>query len=447
MDELKVYFSLLETASRQHDRRLVGRVANRLGSLRHRHHKDSPKLSMQVAGEALNQYSSLPELNKLFGVGPCTGQPLPTQEVFAWLLALLVQHDSEELLINSELTRLILQRTIAFNMRELDPLLARILSRHVSASSSSSDQSQVHNDVMTALRTCQLRHDKESMCTAHNCLARIYTGTRQWDMLDHLLTNSSFPADFASHNQLARHYYYAARLAAVQLDYANARDLVEQALRKAPADGAAGFKTACNKLLVVVQLLTGEIPRLSLFRNPSLWHYYRLSKAVRAGDLPGFQGLLQTNSSAFQQDGTDGLVLRLHQNVLKAGLRRIAIAYSRISIGDICNTLGLASEQDCIQVVMKAIRDGVIHGRIEQQQVFVSLNRMTQSQAPPADAFQTRIAACQALIQEAVKAMRFPSDSNNPGSNKDSTADKSPELTPSVQELDETDLLMDEDFF
>jgi 26S proteasome regulatory subunit N3 len=44
-----------------------------------------------------------------------------------------------------------------------------------------------------------------------------------------------------------------------------------QALRKAPSNGAAtGFRQAATKLMVIVQLLTGEIPERSLFNQTHL---------------------------------------------------------------------------------------------------------------------------------------------------------------------------------
>jgi 26S proteasome regulatory subunit N3 len=51
----------------------------------------------------------------------------------------------------------------------------------------------------------------------------------------------------------------------------------------------------------------------------------------------------------------------LRQNVIKTGVRRLSLSYSRISLCDICVKLHLDFAE---YIVGKAIRDGVIEGRI-----------------------------------------------------------------------------------
>lgn len=48
----------------------------------------------------------------------------------------------------------------------------------------------------------------------------------------------------------------------------------------------------------------------------------------------------QRHAAVFRTDGTYNLVTRLHHNVIRAGLRRINLAYSRISLQVcICNNV------------------------------------------------------------------------------------------------------------
>ena len=53
--------------------------------------------------------------------------------------------------------------------------------------------------------------------------------------------------------------------------------------------------------------------------------------------------------------------------MIKAGVRRISLAYSRISLRDICIKLQLDSEEDAEYIVAKAIRDGVIDATIDHE--------------------------------------------------------------------------------
>ena len=51
--------------------------------------------------------------------------------------------------------------------------------------------------------------------------------------------------------------------------------------------------------------------------------------------------------------------------MIKTGLRSINVAYSKISLKDICAKLGLESEEDAAGICSKAIVDGVIHATVE----------------------------------------------------------------------------------
>ena len=60
--------------------------------------------------------------------------------------------------------------------------------------------------------------------------------------------------------------------------------------------------------------------------------------------------------------------------MIKAGIRRISVAYSRISLKDICLKLQLESEQDAEYIVAKTIRDGVIDATINHQLGYMQSN-------------------------------------------------------------------------
>lgn len=83
---------------------------------------------------------------------------------------------------------------------------------------------------------------------------------------------------------------------------------------------------------------------------------------MRIGDLSAFQAALTTHTPTFAADSTLTLILRLRHNVIKTGIHQISLAYSKISLKDICLKLQLDNEEDAEYIVTKAIRDGVIQG-------------------------------------------------------------------------------------
>jgi len=167
-----------------------------------------------------------------------------------------------------------------------------------------------------------------------------------------------------------------------------------------------------EKLRVVVQLLMGEIPvRKTLVGYKGLGAYVDLVRAVRSGELEKYSNVLATYQSTFNDDMNLSLVARLRHIVIKAGLKKINIAYSVISLKDISNKLGLQLT-DTEFVVAKAIRDGVIEATIDHEnsilrsKVLEDVYRTNE----PQHMFQKRISFCMDLRNDAVRAMQFPQD-------------------------------------
>ena len=65
--------------------------------------------------------------------------------------------------------------------------------------------------------------------------------------------------------QFSRYFYYIGRIKTIQLEYTEALNYLQEALRKAPQTGVVGFRITVNKAIAIVQLLKGEIPPRSMF--------------------------------------------------------------------------------------------------------------------------------------------------------------------------------------
>jgi 26S proteasome regulatory subunit N3 len=210
--------------------------------------------------------------------------------------------------------------------------------------------------------------------------------------------------------------YYTAIINAIQLNYSGAYENISQSLRRAPQEGAVGFRQHATKLLVVVQLLLGEIPSKTLFRSSgcqkSLNPYFRIAQAVRVGDLPKFMSIQEQYKGIFSKDKLYSLVIRLRHNVINAALKKISLAYSRISIKDVQAKLKLESESVTEYVIAKAIHDGVLDAVINRSEKFIYSREIVDvySTEEPQAAFHRRIKFCLDIHNEAVKALRYPDD-------------------------------------
>ncbi|KAF8531127.1 PCI domain-containing protein [Gautieria morchelliformis] len=341
------------------------------------------------------------------------------------------------------------ERMQSFNRRSLDPMAAKVWSATGRAYELGGDLSELRPLLLNAQRTASLRHDTETLATLVNLLLRSYLLTSSYTAASTFLSKITYPdssvssatatsgttpstnttssngapsslnqllsGSTSSPAQLARYLYYVGRIRAIELSYTLAHNHLLQAVRRAPkAEQAPGFWQEVHKWLVVVELLMGDIPERSTFRQPvlrkALEGYFEIVKAVRTGSLSQFQATLSTYSATFAADKTCTLILRLRQNVIKTGIRRLSLSYSRISLRDICVKLHLDSEEDAEYIVGKAIRDGVIEGRIVHERGWMECGSGNKGAygAEVSEAFNRRIGFCLGLHNESVKAMRYP---------------------------------------
>uniref|UniRef100_A0A672GNB9 26S proteasome regulatory subunit RPN3 n=1 Tax=Salarias fasciatus TaxID=181472 RepID=A0A672GNB9_SALFA len=304
------------------------------------------------------------------------------------------------------------------NLKALDLVAAKCYYYHARVYEFLNQFDTIRSFLHTRLRTATLRHDADGQAVLLNLLLRNYLHFNLYDQAEKLVSKSVFP-ELANNNEWARYLYYTGRIKAIQLEYSEARRTLTNALRKAPQHTAVGFKQTVHKLLIVVELLLGEIPDRLQFRQPSLKRslmpYFLLTQAVRTGNLAKFNQVLEQFGEKFQTDGTYTLIIRLRHNVIKTGVRMISLSYSRISLADIAQKLQLDSPEDAEFIVAKAIRDGVIEASINHEKGFVQSKETMDiyGTREPQLAFHQRISFCLDIHNMSVKAMRFPPKAYN----------------------------------
>ncbi|KAJ4921367.1 hypothetical protein JOQ06_022811 [Pogonophryne albipinna] len=351
--------------------------------------------------------------------GKAASAPL-LPEVEAYLQLLLVVHltSSKRYSEAQKVSDDLLQKIGSKNRRALDLVAAKCYYYHARVYEFLKQFDSMRSFLHTRLRTATLRHDADGQAVLLNLLLRNYLHFNLYDQAEKLVSKSVFP-ELANNNEWARYLYYTGRIKAIQLEYSEARRTLTNALRKAPQHTAVGFKQTVHKLLIVVELLLGEIPDRLQFRQPSLKRslmpYFLLTQAVRMGNLAKFNQVLEEFGEKFQTDGTYTLIIRLRHNVIKTGVRMISLSYSRISLADIAQKLQLDSPEDAEFIVAKAIRDGVIEASINHEKGFVQSKETMDiyGTREPQLAFHQRISFCLDIHNMSVKAMRFPPKAYN----------------------------------
>ncbi|RHZ70257.1 hypothetical protein Glove_273g12 [Diversispora epigaea] len=424
LSDLKQNFTLLERAVSTIESRFTTRVLRTTASIRKR-------LTADVLAQAIKEVYPKDSIDKsrlLDFLGKDSGVMdldlddaakdippiLPEIDLYLHLLTMIYLLDKQDFDKGIELSNETITKVQSLNRRTLDQLSARTYFYYARFYELTGNLAEIRPTLLAAQRTATLRHDDDTQATLLNLLLRNYFHYNLYDQADKLVSKTTFP-ETAGNNQQARYMYYLGRIKAIQLDYTVSHTHLLQAIRKASQNvTTAGFQQAVYKLSIIVQLLMGEIPERSIFRQPVLRKplvpYLHIVQAVRIGDLSKFQETLAKYGEVFRADKTFTLIIRLRHNVIKTGIRMISLSYSRISLRDICLKLHLDSEEDAEYIVTKAIRDGVIDATIDHEKGFMKSKEIVDiySTNEPQYALNQRITFCSNLHNESVKAMRFP---------------------------------------
>lgn len=426
--EIKDNFNLLERAVTLFDARFTLRVLRTISSLRRRL---TPEILARIVRDTYPvDHSSVRRLEAVIGYDGAamevdgadstakespSGTVLPEVDIYIHLLTQIYLLDQRSLEAGAKFSTELVETIHLLNRRSLDSLAAKAYFYYARFHEllPSPAVTSIRPQLLASLRTATLRKDVDTQANLITLLLRNYLLTSHITQADHLVSKTVFP-ESAANNLIARYQYYLGRIRAIQLDYTAAHGELIGAIRKAPQTAAAaGFVQAANKLNIIVELLMGDIPERSIFREPrlekALRAYFLLVQAVRIGELDAFFDTLNTHAETFKKDGTYSLILRLRQNVIKTGIRMMSLSYSKISLRDICVRLRLDSEESAEYIVAKAIRDGVIEATLNHEKGYMQSKELLDVYATqePQEAFHERIMFCMSLHNDSVKVLLF----------------------------------------
>merc|ERR1719433_2653342 len=302
------------------------------------------------------------------------------------------------------------------------------------------DNADIRTSMLEDYRTCVLNHNEPCQAVITNLILQKYIEDNLISQAAKFSTKANIP-ERSDPYQIARYSYYVGRINIVQLQYGDALQMFRTALRKAPQKGAIGFKQIVTKYFVVTQLLMGDIPERSIFRQEGLTHslkpYFQLTQAVRVGDMKLFDESIDEFSDRFNNDGVYMLITRLRHNVIKAALRKISVSYSRIHLDDVAKKLNLNSALEAEYIVAKAIKDGVIDALIDhnKQQMLSTEVASIYSTVNPQHMLDNRIHYCLQLHQNCVRAFRYKEEEEEKPDKKKEEEEEGKDIAEIVDEV------------
>ena len=347
---------------------------------------------------------------------------LPECEIYCFCVTLMYLIDQKDK-SSIELAERALERLGSFNRRTLDAFASKVYFYYSLAHERFGNIRDARETLLSLHRQATSRLDAIGQETTLNLLLRNYVSLKQYELAEQLRSKTVLPSSRSSAQQ-CRYLYYLGRIRAIQLEYTEAKDCLTQALRKAPNNAAWSFKLILTKWICIVRLLLGEIPERKFLSSPiemrvMLLPYFELTSAVRAGDLHEFASVVEKHKETFEKDDLFNLITRLRRNVIRTGLAKVNVAYSKISLNDIAIKLGL-SEKDAMNsdanegaiecVVAKAIRDGAVDAQIDFETGIMTSNETKDAYGTslPAEVFHQRVAYCLDVHNECQRAMRYP---------------------------------------
>ncbi|KAJ4883880.1 26S proteasome non-ATPase regulatory subunit 3-like protein A [Raphanus sativus] len=336
-------------------------------------------------------------------------------EIYCYFIVLLFLIDQKKYTEAKACSSASIARLKSLNKRTIDVIASRLYFYYSLSYEMTGDLAEIRGTLLSLHHSATLRHDELGQETLLNLLLRNYLHYNLYDQAEKLRSKAPrFEAH--SNQQFCRYLFYLGKIRTIQLEYTDAKESLLQAARKAPV-AALGFRVQCNKWAILVRLLLGEIPERSIFMqkgmDKALRPYFELTNAVRIGDLELFRNVQEKFAKTFSEDRTHNLIVRLRHNVIRTGLRNISISYSRISLTDVAQKLRLNSANpvaDAESIVAKAIRDGAIDATIDHNKGYMVSKETGDiySTNEPQNAFNSRIAFCLNMHNEAVRALRFP---------------------------------------
>ncbi|CAN0845836.1 Probable 26S proteasome non-ATPase regulatory subunit 3 [Linum grandiflorum] len=364
---------------------------------------------------------------------------LPELEIYCYLLVLIFLIDQKKYNEAKACSSASIARLKNINRRTVDVLASRLYFYYSLSYEQTCDLAEIRGNLLALHRIATLRRDELGQETLLNLLLRNYLHYNLYDQAEKLRSKAPRFEAHSNQQQFCRYLFYLGKIRTIQLEYTDAKESLLQAARKAPV-AALGFRIQCTKWAVIVRLLLGEIPERTVFMQKGMENalrpYFELTNAVRIGDLELFKSVAEKFSSTFSSDRTQNLIVRLRHNVIRTGLRNISISYSRISLTDVAKKLRLDSPNpvaDAESIVAKAIRDGAIDATLDHSKGWMVSKETGDiySTNEPQMAFNSRIAFCLNMHNEAVRALRFP-----PNSHKEKeSAEKRRERQQQEQEL------------
>lgn len=236
------------------------------------------------------------------------------------------------------------------------------------------------------------------------------------------LSSSVFPPyDKVDQHVLRQFIYNKALIYAVYEEYTESLAELYTIVRLSTAVAENDtFYLTIVRLFVLVSLLVGQIPEKTMLESAYIKkslepQYFAIITAVREGDVDKFSAVVSNaeNIALFKTHGVYPFITRLPPTIVRAGLIKLTTIYTTIPVSKVGTLLNIPQE-DVHAVVNKAIFDGVISARVDEQDVLHTINPKEQYMtAGPKATLVKKINHVQSLYQQCQQGKKYLEGKDN----------------------------------
>ena len=296
----------------------------------------------------------------------------------------------------------------------LIPLSGYLLYKFLNAIELDNQFSQLKNKVYNWLTLFQNNTYETLFSTVYLFLLRNLLKTGQLREATQLLKNCKFP-EHLGHSLLAKYLFYKAVYLANIGQISQALNFITESLRKAPdgnnKKGLNGFRLRARKLQIVLQLIVNEPPShqlLTEYKTPH--HYGTLVHAVNRGEHSQFARILVTHRQDFAKDQVLHLVDKIRSVVMKNALKKLSVAYSKISIPDVLSKIG--ADQDVnfeLNAFLTKSRADLPEFTLDHKNGFIEFTQRNDNyfSAATRESLNKRVKHLQGLEEQVIKSLKF----------------------------------------
>lgn len=281
--------------------------------------------------------------------------------------------------------------------------------------SNSFEQQKSH--LYLLLRELQAYKSEVLFCTLYIFILRNLILSRQLKEAHQLIKNWAFPESI-QYIYFTKYLFYKGLFFGLVGQFQKSYQLMNDAFRKVPenkdklTNGLKNFVLLIQKHMIVLNLLLNELPSIEIFAEvPRLKNYKELVKVVSQGHNEEFSRFLNTHKNEFTRDFVYPLLLKMRAVVLRNAVKKLSIAYTRISIPDVLTKIGIKQGDNFDLQSFLAKSTGYIEDfTIDPNSNVIDFARSSEnySDAIIRETLTRRIDHLNILEEQIVKSLKYP---------------------------------------